>query len=649
MINRDDLYLEEIEYLRQRVEHLEASNQQLIYSLDLLHNMGVFSESHLIGDDPTALLSSVRRYISRLVRFRTVAFFGVRDDDASFELAHCIPEDQSPQMEAEIEAQIDEGMFAWALNQNRAVIVNGRHYSGSIMLHAVSTRRRVRGMFIGVLDETTSELKDSTLKVLSMVISVFAHALESASVYSIMDEQKRSLEALTQKQSAQLEHHAHHDALTGLANRRLFLQRLGEILEGRDGHDKSRLAVVLLDLDKFKRINDSLGYRAGDVLLQEVAERMRTGLHMVRATGGRRRQPNEILLSRLGGDEFGLILNGVESLDQISVLAQDLVTELRRPYHCDEHEVFLSASAGIGVYPDDSREAEELVSHADAAMHVAKHKGPNLYQFYTEEMNSLAFKHLLLENQMHQALELNEFLVYYQPQVDLHSGRIVRAEALLRWQHPEMGMVMPGQFIPLAEETGLITALGQWVFKAVCDQVAKWQSKGLDIPRVAVNVSARQFRQDGLLEEFQAAIESSGVDPSTLEIELTESTIMGDIERTAHTLESLRNLGLHLAIDDFGTGYSSFAQLKHFSVDIVKIDRSFVRELPENGDHAAIVKAMIAMTRGLGLEVLAEGVETAEQHAFLQALGCRYAQGFYFHRPMPAGDLERLLQKQQAS
>ncbi len=427
----------------------------------------------------------------------------------------------------------------------------------------------------------------------------------------------------------ELRHNALHDALTGLPNQRLFSDRL-QVAMSKAKRAGERLAVCFVDLDRFKIINDTLGHRVGDALLKEVTARLVPSLRETDT------------LARLGGDEFVVLLTDVSDTAAAAKVAQRLLDSLEHPMTVDGRELFVTASIGISMYPEAGSDPETLIKNADHAMYRAKELGRDNYQIYAAA-DALTSERLALEISLRRAIKNEELLLHYQPQIDLSTDEIVGIEALVRWQHPELGLVPPSEFIPLAEETGLIVPIGKWVIERACRQAAQWRSLGFPPFRIAVNVSARQFRHRSFVDSLQAVCEAAGLDPSMLEIELTESVTMhaGDAELQA--LARLKFLGVRLALDDFGTGFASLSNLKRLPVDVVKIDRSFVMDCLNSTDDAAIVKAVVSMGHALRLQVVAEGVETREQLAFLQLLGCDCAQGYFVGAPMPADEFERLV------
>lgn len=429
-----------------------------------------------------------------------------------------------------------------------------------------------------------------------------------------------------------LEYQAHHDQLTDLPNRLLCNARMEHELQFAK-RNKEQVAILFLDLDMFKNVNDSMGHAKGDYLLQQVAKRINDSLR------------NEDTIARLGGDEFVIIAGSLKNTHGAALVAENTLALFSMPFIIDEQEIFVGVSIGISLYPDDGEDSDVLLSNADAAMYRAKSEGRNNYQFYTPALTGKASERLNMETCLRQALEKNELCVYYQPQYSLSSEKIIGVEALLRWQHPEMGMVGPDRFIPVAEETGLIVPIGEWVLATACKQLKKWMDAGYPEMRMAVNLSARQFRNAGLEKVVKNIIKESSIDPKNLELELTESIIMHDTSIVSDTLNALHQMGVGLSIDDFGTGYSSLSYIQRFPLDKLKIDRSFVQDIMMKPDDARMIVSIIALGHCMKLQVLAEGVETKDQLLYLQQQGCDEVQGFYFSRPIPANEMEELLSR----
>lgn len=431
----------------------------------------------------------------------------------------------------------------------------------------------------------------------------------------------------------ELLHLANHDALTSLPNRSLLLDRLGQALVFA-GRSKGQVAVMLIDLDRFKNINDSLGHDVGDKIIVEIARRLSA---CVRAGD---------TIARLGGDEFVLIRPDVAREDAVATMAQQILEALARPMSIQGHEFYPTGSIGVSMYPKDGQDGQTLLKNADTAMYRAKDAGRNNFQFYAHEMNSRALDRLKLETGLRRALEREEFVLHYQPQMHIATGRVTGMEALLRWEPPGQGMIFPGDFIPIAEETGLIVPIGQWVLRRACEQKRQWHDAGL-FPelRIAVNLSARQFKQQDIVKMVSQTLEETRCLPEWLELEITETVVMESPDAAAETLHKLSAMGVHLSIDDFGTGYSSLNYLKRFPIDALKIDKSFVRDISVDADDAAIAKAVIALAHSLKLLVIAEGVETVEQLDFLRAQDCDVMQGYYLGRPMPVEKFELFMRE----
>jgi diguanylate cyclase (GGDEF)-like protein len=457
-------------------------------------------------------------------------------------------------------------------------------------------------------------------------------ALEHHALLEAKRRHENHLEELVRQRTAELNHLAYHDALTDLPNRILFEDRLTQALILAKRH-RQALGMLFLSLDGFKKVHDTLGHAIGDRLLQKVAERLRSSAHQGET------------VARFEGDEFALLLTqigGTEDEDVVEVIFQ-INESLKLPFLVDDHELFITVSIGISLYPDDGADAPTLLKNADAALYRAREQGGNNYQFYTADMNDKAMKRLTLENSLRRALERSEFEVYYQPVLDINTRKIVGMEALLRWHHPELGLIQPAEFIPLAEDTGMIVPIGEWVLRMACTQSKSWQEAGFAPLSLAVNLSGRQFQQQNLSEVVARILQETGLNSHNLELELTESSIMKNAEGAVRTLSELKAMGVKIAIDDFGTGYSSLGYLKRLPIDTLKIDRSFVSDVTTDPDDAALVMAIITLAHNLRLKVIAEGVDSEEQLRFLHLLRCDEWQGYFFSKPLPVEAFEELL------
>lgn len=440
------------------------------------------------------------------------------------------------------------------------------------------------------------------------------------------------MKKIVNRAESDLDYLAHTDPVTQLPNRHAFNKKLAEYLAQAD-KSGGEVGLILLDLDNFKVVNDTMGHQCGDLLLRMLA------LRLIGATR------NTDVVCRIGGDEFVVIIGRVnKTLKDVQSIANRILEVLAEPFKFDSNEFFLTASVGSSLYPRDAADSETLIRKADTAMYSAKMKGKNTFETFMPEMDQIAQRRLALEHNLRRALERNEIMLHYQPQIDLRSRRIIGVEALMRWQHPELGMVSPAEFIPVAEETGLIVPLGKWALRTACLQVASWREAGHEQIRIAVNLSARQAREPGLIDDIQEILSETRLPPFLLELEITEGIMMENVHANIQLLHSLQKAGISLAIDDFGTGYSSMSYLKRFPIDQLKIDRSFVHDIQSGG--GAIISAILAMAHSLGISVVAEGVETDAQLTFLEKMNCDIAQGFYFARPMPAEELIVFLDKQ---
>ena len=426
---------------------------------------------------------------------------------------------------------------------------------------------------------------------------------------------------------------AYRDTLTGLPNRLLFADRLEQAVV-RSERTRTSMALMLIDIDDFKLVNDSFGHDAGDKLIKAVGDLISKSLRRADT------------IARLGGDEFAVIIEGIDGPDDAISIADNLTTILEHNVRLDDQETYTSASIGIAVYPGDGKDARTLLKNSDTAMYRAKESGRHCFQFYKPEMSVSAMERLDLENSLKAAFENDEFLIHYQPVVDIHKNEVVGVEALLRWHHPEKGMIQPNDFVSVVEDCGLIVALGEWMINSVCKQVKLWHDAGLEKQNVSINLSPRQFKEQDLVTLFTQALAENGIEGSSLSVEVTERTLIDNVGEVEKTLKKLREMGVRILLDDFGTGYASLAYLKEFPVDVVKIDHAFIAGIPDNQDDSAIVDAIAGLTRGLKLALHAEGVENERQLNVLKGLGCQFAQGFYWSKPLPGNEYEQFFMNQ---
>ncbi|WP_449539409.1 putative bifunctional diguanylate cyclase/phosphodiesterase [Ferdinandcohnia sp. Marseille-Q9671] len=517
--------------------------------------------------------------------------------------------------------------------------------TGKSFIESVVTRISEQMPFATIVDVSKNNEYQGSTKVTNgvvMICTIFSNSEQMAKIRSILEKDElqdflilsdsihRSLSDLEEYYEKKAEEKiaclAYFDAHTGLPNRLHFTNQVEEIVQNGK---KKRLAVLFIDLDRFKIINDTVGHHAGDIILKELANRIQVLI------------PDKSNLARFSGDKFTILLTEDIEIDRIVDLGQKLLHDIAKPIMYEAREFFLTGSIGVSLYPNDGITTELLFKHADTAMNLSKQHGGNKMKFYSTEMNQQVLYQLELEGYLRRALEKEEFHLCYQPLIDLASGEIYGSEALIRWEHPKLGLVPPGEFIPLAEETGLIHAIGKWVLTKACQENKKWHDMGFDYLTISVNVSANQFQQISFIDEVKEALLETGLPPQYLTLELTEGVMLRNITHSVFVMKELQKLGVKVSIDDFGTGYSSLSYLKDLPINTLKIDRTFINNLKVNTSDVAIVKAIITMGHGLAVKVVAEGVETNEQIALLKELECHYAQGFYIDRPMKSKEFEK--------
>ncbi len=490
---------------------------------------------------------------------------------------------------------------------------------------------------LGILQEINGFRKDGSEVPLEVGISSVQVAESFLTILTVQD--------ATAKRQAQesIRRLAYYDTLTGLPNRALFQDRVEQSIQ-RCRRDDSLMALLLIDLDRFTRINDSLGRGVGDRLLRELGQRLQKSLRAYDAISHLEGVEYPSLVSRVGSDEFALLISQLKSIGDLETVGQRLLKQARQPFHFEGREVVITASIGVAIYPDDGEVMETMLISAENAMFHCKEHGGDGMDYYAASMHRSTIERLELENDLRHALNRGEFEVHYQPQFNVETGLVVGAEALVRWNHPQRGLVSPWEFLPLAEEIGLIGPISEWVLGEAVQRLVDWQQQGLKPISISVNVSNQQFNNPELISRVSAELVSSGLAPGQLELELTETIVMDNPANAAYTLKALKDMGVRLAIDDFGTGYSSLAYLKGFPIDKLKIDRSFVKDLPDDPDACAIVRVILGLAKLLEMEVIAEGVETREQQQFLREHGCRLTQGYLFSPPVPEADFISLLE-----
>ncbi|MEE3718476.1 EAL domain-containing protein [Tumidithrix elongata RA019] len=596
---------------KRKLSHLLAHGDEIVFSKDtkaLYQVASNFTEASVPSDDATIAISE-----NELAVFNDE--LAVINDEVMSRLAS-IPElNPNPIIEIDLEGDITY-LNPAAMQQFPNIDTLGSQHPTlqGLLSRATSLQNGNQDFFV------------REVEINERVIEQFVHFIQCSDLIRIyvadITERKRSQEII--------EYQASHDSLTGLPNRQYMNEFLNLALAQAE-RTAEQIAVIFFDLDRFKLINDSLGHSTGDMLLKAVCDRL---VHYL---------PKDDLLARWGGDEFILVLRHVTSPEQALKVAQKVTKILEPPFICDGHELHISTSMGISLYPFDGKDVDTLMKNADVAMYRAKGNGRNNCQLYKSVMHENTFKRLSMENRLCKAIENDELLVYYQPQVNLELGKVVGVEALMRWQHHTLGLLPPSQFIPLAEETGLIVSIGYWLLRQVCAQSHAWQLAGLPPLRLGVNLSLRQFRQKDFIEKLSQILEETGFDPHFLDLELTESIVMEDIEESVTRLRRLRDMGISLSIDDFGTGYSSLSYLKSLPINVLKIDQSFVRDITENLYDQAIAISIITLAHKLKLNVIAEGIETKEQMELLRSFGCHEMQGYLFNRPVPPAELAEFL------
>lgn len=633
MANLDKDWLE-LDQLRKRISFLEDVNRWHLQALDIFGSLSLLYQKDEQLKNQLSIFQHISPYTRMLCEFEQVGFCSVSEQESSFNLTYTDAEEPT-EIEQDLERLIDNGEFAWALNlpEPSTTVLDER----TIVLVPISTPSRIRGMFLGYLKDNI-EFENRHKRGLAAIIQNCAYAIENAELQKVIREQNHKLVKAVVSRTKELEYHHYHDQLTRLPNRSRFKEALTQAISRahRTGH---MVVVILMDLDMFKRVNESLGHTAGDELLRQVGLRLTKNMRdydpVARFINN---DPDQI--SHFGGDEFCILLPDASNFSDAKIVLDRLQKDMSMPFIYGKHQIVQTFSAGISFFPDHGKNAEQLLQYADIALYQAKFKGRNQHVSYTPSMQGETLHHLSLSGKLHSALEKKQFCLYYQPQINTQTFKIIGLEALIRWIDEAGNVIPPNSFIPLAEELGLIVPMGEWVIEEACRQIKLLQCEGFDNIPIAVNIAAQQFAQPNFLDKVMAATKASDVAAELLEIELTERVIMGDVEETIKTLNNLHEQGFKISVDDFGTGYSSLSYLKRFPIDTLKIDKSFVDDVADSNDDAAIVTAIAALAKSLHLSIIAEGVETKKQVEFLNSLQCYHAQGYLYSKPL---DKEQLI------
>ncbi|PVZ65462.1 putative bifunctional diguanylate cyclase/phosphodiesterase [Pelagibaculum spongiae] len=626
--------------LQDKLGHLEASERWHQHAWDLLSRVGHGFQRISHDAKPEDLFLTACGFLYELADFSGLAFFGLEEGQADFQLTYCEPASRQVIFERCGDMLIESGDFAWALKMDEPFIakeLQGRR----LLLHAIRSGKNTHGLLIALLPPGQAFGKNSR-RLLTLIMQSCSHALEINQRYQLIKQQNRRLEQMIASRNLQLEYQSSHDTLTRLPNRERFIDRIREALE-RISVSGGQTAIILIGLDFFKRINENLGHSIGDQLLRQIASRLNTH---AREYGNQfaKEVDNTVLVGHFGGDEFAVLLDHLPHLDQVNALLERLERAFSKPFFVGNHEIIQSFSSGISYAPDQTRDAAQLLKFADVALYQAKEQGRRRAVVYDDGMQSHPLDTLTLSNKLATALNRQQFELYYQPQVNANTGQIIGLEALLRWQDSQGHFIPPSHFIPLAEQYGHITTIGDWVISEACRQIRLLMDTGYRIS-VSVNIASQQFNRSNFADIVINAVREFDVPAELLELELTERIVMANVEESIDTLNTLHDYGFKIAIDDFGTGYSSLSYLKRFPIDQLKIDKSFVDDLISCDDDAAIVTAIVAMANKLHIDTIAEGVETLDQVNFLEALGCNLIQGYYFSRPLSQPELQKYLKK----
>lgn len=616
--------------LKERLSHLEETNRWHLHTLNVISSLCSLYQKPSIGKDPIHLIKETVPFILQVTPFSAVGFCSLSASENDIKLDYVNKHDEASSLRKDLERLIASGEFAWSLHSHIPQLhhINKR----TLVLASIATPTRIRGIFIGRV-APHSTFKEHHKKGLHAIIQNCAYTLESNELQHVIKGQNENLIRSLVSQSAKLKAKNSVDHLTNLPNRQYFQGEVRQHLV-HAASTGEKLAIVLLNLDLFKRVNESLGHNAGDRLLQTISQRLLHSLKKAEINRTEQESHSAYSLSHFGADEFCILLTDICSLEQIEKVMHQLSTDFSKPLAFDTGEIIQTFSAGISLFPDNAETAEELLQFADIALDRAKKKGRNQYIFYKNDGQFHVVDQLGLSRNLHRALEKNEFTLHFQPQMDTRRNRVTGIEALIRWTDHTGKSTPPDKFIPLAEDTGLIIPIGRWVIEEACKNLRHLQDLGfVDIP-ISINIAAQQFSEYNFIEILSSMVEKYQLKTEMIELELTERTVMGDIKATISTLIALRNSGYKIAIDDFGTGYSSLSYIKHLPIDRLKIDKSFIADIPYDKGSIAIVKAITQLAHGINLDVIAEGVENLTQVNLINSLGCNEAQGYLYSKPL---------------
>lgn len=642
------------DHFKERITFLEDLNRWHLMALDIFSSISQLYHQEDTEKTPVEIFEQTAPYTQLICEFDQTGFCAIDEKKASFHLLHTDANAQRKQIGEDLEQLIDNGDFAWALNLTEpTVTVLG---SKTIVLTPIATPSRIRGMFIGYLkDHTPFESRHK--RGLTAIIQNCAYAIESAELQNVIREQNQKLVKAVVTQTRKLEYQHNHNQLTRLPNRASLKEAVSSAIN-RSHHTGHFVAVILLDLDMFKRVNESFGHSAGDELLRQVSARLTKNMRAYDSIAqlkndnpkeGTTQEDDGNQISHFGGDEFCVLLGDVSSYNDVKGVLNRIQKDLSQPFTFSSHQIIQNFSAGISLSPEHGKSAEQLIQYADIALYQAKAKGRNQYVFYTPSMKKETLHHLDLSAKLYKALAENQFALHYQPQINTKTLEIIGLEALIRWVDDSNNLVPPNHFIPMAEELGLVIPIGDWVIKEACRQIKILQEEGFKQIPIAVNIAAQQFAQEDFLSHVLEIIQEAGIQPELLEIELTERVIMDDVEETIKSLNNLHDYGIKISVDDFGTGYSSLSYLKRFPIDTLKIDKSFIDDVAHSSDDAAIVTAIAALAKSLHLSIIAEGVETEKQVAFLNSLNCFLVQGYLYSKPLNSDQLIQFLNERNSN